>query len=85
MPRPQPDSWNEVAVAYERGGTVHANVEDVARATAMRIEYVGGQPCPQRCGTIIRYRVGRPRQESVVRHTGNPRACRQHPDWEGPW
>jgi len=32
------------------------------------------------CGSIIRYRLGRPREESVAAHMSNPRACRKHPD-----
>lgn len=78
-----PDSWTDVRCRWERGGTVRANLEDVARANAARVEYAGGELCPEHCGSIIRYRKGRPRREAVQAHVRDPAACWRHPERRG--
>jgi hypothetical protein len=70
-----------VALVYqfEKGASLHGNWEGCLQAERLSERFVGGQPCPQRCGSIIRYRVGRPQEESVAAHEQNPKACRKHP------
>lgn len=76
VPSRLPTSWVH---EFERGASLHGNWAACVEAEQTLERFIGGQPCPHRCGSIIRYQVGRPRQESVRRHEQNPAACRKHP------
>ena len=82
MSRPLAESWNWIATQWERGATVHANLEGVLKAEA-EPRFVGGDACLNRCGTIVRHLETELAVEALWRHASNPRACRQHPEWKG--
>lgn len=65
---------------FEQGASLHGNWPGCVRAEQLVERFTGGQPCPERCGSIIRYRVGRPREESVAAHMRDPKACQKHPE-----
>ena len=71
--------WGVWLHAFEHGASFHGNWPACVEVERALERYTGGQPCPQGCGSIVRYRVGRPREESVGQHTRNPDACRKHP------
>lgn len=64
---------------FEHGASFHGNWPACVEAERVLVRFTGGQPCPRDCGTIVRYRVGRPREESVDGHLEDPRRCRRHP------
>lgn len=68
-----------MAHRFEQGASFQGNWPACVEAEQALERFTGGQPCPDGCGTIIRYRVGRPREESVEAHMADPLRCRKHP------